>query len=250
MGQKNAKSKISSTSQESNSIDETEEKLDISFENNKLELENKENIKTSICEDDKHFYRISSNISERSEILSSVCTDDEKESVISDIELKESTSQFFSIYVENSNQNSNTITHRNSILIKDQTSDNIGEENELYLENRKNDKKAKKVIFADQVLFIRGDERIQIPLTRIASANDSPIKVAGFSKLLTNKIEEKTANNSKNKTKKFKFHNQSSRKNSLTNSFQTNIDTNQLGTWSLIKENTFYGLEKETAIKT
>ena len=48
MGQKNAKSKISSTSQESNSTDETEEKLDHSFDHNKLELENKENIKTSM----------------------------------------------------------------------------------------------------------------------------------------------------------------------------------------------------------
>jgi hypothetical protein len=235
MGQKNTKSKISSTSQQSaNVIDESDKKLELSFEHNKMEIENKENIRMAIDDDAKPFYRIASNISEKSDVLSSFITDDEKESVISDIELKETTNQ---------------LTDRTSILIKDRTNENLGEESETYVENRKITKKVKKVIFADQVLFIRGDERIQIPLTRIKSANETSIRISGFTKLLTDKIDEKNA--SKSKSKKFKFNNQSSRKNSLSNQSQeNNIDTNQLRTWGLIKENTFYGLEKETAIET
>ena len=156
---------------------------------------------------------------------------------------------------------------RNSILVKDQpnegdfevssesmiqlrsqslaltTNDIQNEFDDFSLDNRKMGKKVKKVIFADQVLFIRGDERLQIPLTRISSANDS-IRISGFSKLLSNKIEEKSL--AKNKSKKFKFNNQSRRKNSLTNSHQANLDTSQLKKWNLIKENTFF-FEKETA---
>ena len=240
----------------------------------KIEIfDNKENI-VSLDDDDissKQRFRLSANLLNKVEHLYSG-ENDEKDNAD---ELKESTSQMLPLYVD---QRENS--YLNSILINGQTNDN-GElgtprvrSKSLFLatvqlkhENQTDSdsggtnsmetkvKKVKKVIFADQVILIRGDERLQIPLTRISSAGDTSNRFTSFSKLLTNKIEETTV--TKIKSKKIKFQNESSRKNSLTTQMQAGasssasdmVDSNtKVKSWNLFKENTFYGIDKETSV--